>query len=532
MFLVFVFFATLWMFYDPLLDSYFFSDDIPWIWFSATKSVAQIFFSPEHSRAISGSNFTPMLGLSYKIDWLLFKMDPQGYALHNLFAVLLSGAAFFSLLRHYSNSSAGLAGLVLFTLSPVTLSVFSWSATRHYSEGLFFALITVHLYLKKSTTGRSSVPGAVFYLVAALFKEIYVVLPAILFFVTKGSIGRRMRNTAHFWAVFVIYFFWRFWMLRGMGGYQSFRPLDFKAGLYRIIEFLPQHLLGPFHLLFWALAIIMFLTVKRKTGTLVPVIIIGILLVPVVPVGSLIGLDYTWARYVFHISVFLIFAGVLWGNECLDQKGPKRAVAVIVLTSVMALFAVRDAGIKNFVHQERDVSGRTAMEFISSGAQFMAPVQLPYFYNWLADIYEYLYGKKIMTKVLPEKALLKYISQNRRAEIVSSGLALEVYDDRAFRRGLLEGHVQMQGYRIKWKLGPYPRGRYYLLNGRYSGLYTSMTEVKSEGDYLFGKNYPDQRLEVYYMKALYQSPEGWEVISDEFKLEIPQKVRIDIKGSD
>jgi hypothetical protein len=530
-FFVVLFLFGIGAFYVPLLGAYFASDDIPWIWFSATKSAWQIFFVPEQYRAIIGSNFTPMLGLSYKIDWLLFGMDPTGYFVHNLVAVVLAATAFFLLVRHYSNNAAGLAGAALFPLNPLALSVFSWCATRHYTEGMFFALMALYLHLKKSGAGRVSILSVLFYLVSALYKETYVVLPAILFLITRGGITRRMRNTLPFWAVLVIYFLWRFWMLGSMGGYQTFMPVDLKAGLYRIVEFAPRHLFGAYHFLFWVIAAGMLLTMRRKARALTLALIAVILLIPIVPVSGLLDMHYTWARYVFHLSVFLIFAGVLWGSEAMKEGRWKRAVAVLVLVAVVVLFGVRDREIKNFVYPERQIARQTAQEFLRSGSEYIKPAQVPYFYDWLGDIYEYLYGRKVSTKVVPEDALLPYLSKERREEILSSGYMLGPDKGAPLRENVLQGRVEMEGYKIKWKLGPYETGRYFMLRGRYAGMYQYITEVKGEGEYIFGRNYPDERLDFFYLKVLYRSPEGWEGISGEYRIQIPDNVRIDLEAS-
>lgn len=525
LFLIVVCFYAIGAFYVPLLNSFFTADDISWVYFSATKSIGQIFFIPEQYRAINGSNFTPMLGLSYKIDWLLFGMNPKGYFVHNLIAGLFAGAAFFFLVRYYSNTFTGFAGVVLFLLNPLTLSVFSWSAARHYTEGMFFALVSFYLYARKAETGRAPVLSAVFYLLSALCKETYVVLPAVLFLITKGSIAQRVRNTLLFWIALVIYFLWRLWMLQSMGGYQTFMPVDLKSGLFRLIEFMPQHLFGSYRMLFWVIAIFIFLMMSKKIRAVLLAVIAGILLMPIVPVSSLFDIQYTWARYVFHLTVFMIFIGVLWGRENLKQNGWKRASVVIVLITAITLFVIRDNELKTTLYKDSENSRKTTEAFLYSDKKFISAEQPAWFYDGLRDINEYLYGKKIDTMIIPEEKLIKYISEKRRLDILSDGndIASKAGE---FRKNIIKGKLALNGYRIKWKLGPYKEGNYFIIRGRFPGLYNYVSPVKDRGGYLFGEYYPDGRPEVFYLKVVYQSPEGWEGISDEYRIEIPGNTEI------
>jgi hypothetical protein len=519
--LVIVLLSVIWVFYVPILNGYFISDDIPWIWFAATKSIAQIFFSPVHYRAIIGSNFTPMLGISYKLDWLLFGMNPIGYYIHNLAAVFLAGAALFIFLRSYTNSPAAFTGAVLFVMSPVTLSVFGWCATRHYLEGMCFALISLYLFQKNGKLGSISILGALSYLIASLYKEIYVVLPAIAFLISQGNIRERIRHTSALWIFFLVYVLWRLWILSGMGGYQSFRPLHLQSGIDRIITFTPEHLLGSYHLLFWIVFCIILFTTRNKRRMLILLPIASILLLPIIPVISLLDPHYTWARYVFHLSIFMIFIGLLWGNEGMKDVAWKRVTVIFVTIAVAAAFAIRDKELKDVLHEERVIARQTANEFLYSEKEFIELRQPAYFYDWLRDIHEYLYGKKIYTKIIPANEMIPYLSDQRRSEILSQGYNIGQETSRELRKNVIQGRFEVDGYRVTWNLGPYMDGGYFFIRGRYDGLYHDIQEVKRKGEYIFGKNYPDGRTEKFYLKVVYRSPEGWEGITNEYNIEVP-----------
>jgi hypothetical protein len=294
---------------------------------------------------------------------------------------------------------------------------------------------------------------------------------------------------------------------------------------------MPEHLVGAYHLLFWIVLCIMVFTVKDKRRMLILLPIALILLMPIMPVSSLLDLHYTWARYLFHLSVFLIFIGLLWGNESMKDAVWKRVTVVLVTTAVAAAFAIRDKGLKDFMHEERVIAGQTANEFLYSGKEFIEPRQPAYFYDWLRDIHEYLYGEKIRTKIIPVNELIPYLSDQRRSEILSQGYNIGQKTSREFRKNVIQGRFKVDGYRVKWKLGPYTNGGYFFIRGRDDGLYNDIHEVKRKGEYIFGKNYPDSRPESFYLKVVYRSPEGWEGISDEYKIEIPGNIIINIRQS-
>lgn len=554
-------FYALWTFYIPLLNNYFISDDYQCIWFGATKSIYQIFFSPENYRALSGSNFTPMVGVSFKIDWLLFGIHPTGYFIHNLIALLMTGLALFLLMRLYTNNLSAFIGIILFLFNPVVLSVYGWCSTRHYMTGMFFALLSLYFHVKADRDDKTSIPpenpstspllkvgttrnrggkggllilSGVFYLLSSLYKEVYVLLPAIAFFISRGSILQRMKKTLPMWIGLIIYSIWRFYMLGGIGGYPTGDALGIKsltAGIYRIVEITSSHLFGPFHILFWIIILIMFITMNKKRRIFGIGIILIILLMPILPVTSLLNWQFSWARYVLHISVFLIFVSILWGSEILEQRGWKSIAVVPILIIVIALFVNRDNELEAVIYKEGIISRKTADEFLYSGKEYMKSEQDTWFYDGLRDINEYFYGRKINIKIIPEKERINYISEERRLEILSQGYDLGAYRGKELRKNTIKGKISIDGYRIQWELGPYKTGNYLVIRGRYSGLYNYITSVNNSGKYLFGRYYPDGRPEVFYLKVVYQSPEGWEGITDEYRIEIPGNSMINLESS-
>ncbi len=495
------------------------------MWFSATKSVGEILFSPENYRAISGSNFTPLLGLSFKVDWLFFGMEPYGYNIHNLLAVLMAGAALFLFMKLYTTNPGAFTGVILFLLNPVVLSVYSWSSTRHYMEGMFFALISLYLFVRADRVDKGSILSGCFYLLSALFKEVYVLLPIVMIFISGGSIFQRIKKTIPVWTGLFIYSAWRFWMLGGIGGYPFGNSLGLKsltAGIYRIIESMPFHLFGYYHILFWVVFFTVIATVRKKTKILVPGVIFLILLVPVLPVSSLFDLHHSWARYVFHLTVFLIIISILWGRETFEQGGWRSAAVISVLIWASLIFFIRDNELKKILKVESEHARETMEEFLFSKKEFITARQPVWFYDGLRDINEYFFDIKVNTKIIPDDRWIDYAAEDRRLEITSQGYDIKKPDiAKGLKRDVIKGKIIIEGYRIKWEFGPYKTGKYFIIRGRYKGLYNYISPVRRDGEYLFGKYYPDDRPEVFYLRVIYRSPEGWEGISKEYLIEIP-----------
>src|SRR4030043_1287166 len=104
-------------FYSPLLDAWFLGDDTQWMWFSAVNPLWKIFFDSNTYLYINDANFTPMLGLSFKMDWSLFKMNPVGYNVHSLLLLFASSVMLYIFLRLSSGRVCALSARSLATIT-------------------------------------------------------------------------------------------------------------------------------------------------------------------------------------------------------------------------------------------------------------------------------------------------------------------------------------------------------------------------------------------------------------------------------
>lgn len=164
--------------------------------------------------------YTPLLPISFRPDWLLFRLNPLGYHISNLIAAYLCCLCFYKLQRLYLPPFLSWVGTILLAVSlPMSFDI-GWVTRKHYLWGFFFALSAVYLF--KRWEGKSnyllffSLASA---LVSFLFKEAYASLPAIIFLISSGSLRDRIKKTVPYLFPFALYLFLRLHILGSLGGY-------------------------------------------------------------------------------------------------------------------------------------------------------------------------------------------------------------------------------------------------------------------------------------------------------------------------
>ncbi len=165
--------------------------------------------------------FTPLLPISFKLDWFLFKMNPSGYHILNLLAAYLCCFFFYKFQRIYLPSFFSWLGTILLSVSlPISFDI-SWITRKHYLWGFLFSLIALYLFKRWETNRKTIIIflSLLSTLLCFLFKEAYAFLPAIIFVVSSGSIKDRAQKALPFFFVLAIYLLWRIYMLGGIGGY-------------------------------------------------------------------------------------------------------------------------------------------------------------------------------------------------------------------------------------------------------------------------------------------------------------------------
>jgi hypothetical protein len=166
--------------------------------------------------------YTPLLFVSFKLDWILFKLSPFGYHIHNLFAAFLVALIGYNVYRIYFPKLESWLGTFLFSISYPVICDIGFITHRHYLWGSFFILLAFYLFKKYETASKGYLLFAFSmfsYLIAMLFKEAYAPFPAIIFLLTEGKFKKRVFCSLPFLMIFVCYLFMRFHMIGDLGGY-------------------------------------------------------------------------------------------------------------------------------------------------------------------------------------------------------------------------------------------------------------------------------------------------------------------------
>jgi hypothetical protein len=178
----------------PLLALGFHADDLSHLGNAARFGVWDFVASPATLRAVSHAHLTPLLGLSLKLDWLMFGLSPTGYTVHSALWWWAAGLAAYWLLRELGTAPLGaLTGAACVMLAPATVSVASWFSARQYLFGLAFTLLSLTAFCRWARTGQRAVLALGFLACAlALFsKELYFAPLLLAGALLPGSWRRR-----------------------------------------------------------------------------------------------------------------------------------------------------------------------------------------------------------------------------------------------------------------------------------------------------------------------------------------------------
>ncbi len=538
-FIPYILFGLIILFvYWPLRHAGFIIDDPQYVWFSATNPIMKILFDPSTYMYINPSNFTPLLGLTFKIDSYLFKTDPTGYNLHSFLSLFLTASMFYIFLKQYVSQIGALCGTVLFIVNPVTIAVTSWFSTRHYIEGMFWALFTLYL-VKNYRTVLCLFP----YLIASLYKEVYVVLPAIAFLIVNGNVYERFKKTFPLWIGLLFYIPYRFFMLGGLiGGYPGSVWLPEKL----IKNFISYPYIA-FNLLFGKLWLfgaifliatsIIFLVKKRGFfGYATILVLYSIITLPILPLSNPSSwlIDKMATRYIFTITVFFITIAVIGLEKLSEKKSLHIVLLSILFFALLGYWYYKGVEVRDLYKKYRDDTMRDVVQlveqkdkkfFISNAPRLY---NLNWYFNGIKKMYKYFYGINIGTRVVFLESL-KFNTPELIQEVlndiniddpVKKRVSEEIY---AFQRNLKEGplevNVSWDGYWFYWDFGPPGKGNACVLFRRADELYSVFYCVPPKGRYYFPPNFADN----LYFRVLGRLFTGEEVLSPEFSVDFPSK---------
>jgi hypothetical protein len=505
------------------LPSGYWRADDPAILLHAMRSKGlSAFFDPVDWHKLSVSNLTPWLTLSFKFDLWAAGLSPKFFYLHSMASLGLVAAAAYALNRLWLVPIWSFLSVALFLVGAPTASVTELLMTRHYLEGLLFALLSVIAFVR--ATRRQSLPwallGAMAYAFAATAKEIYVPLVLVVPLIPPvGRFASRLRLVAPYIAVAALYVLWRQYMLSGMvGGYAdtpSVLSMQSASGMLVALGQFPGYLFGsgwrlPTALIAGALVI----AARKKPGAVPAFAVLALAVVmPLIPLVNFPGITGP-DRYLFLVWFVVSFVSLLaiqTASAVGRRSAPIIGIALGLLLLAMAFSHALEVRRANRAHfQGFDVQGRFYFE--ANHRQGFVPTSTLLHGYWyvtnLCDIKKEL-GLECPSAVIRGVPLdqapdrLWAYDPGPEAMVVTPG---NISDAVARVVGMdttrpLSARVSIGGGVGKWALGPHADGQYYFASpmiGRYP--------VPKEGQL----KTPLTALAFYVQ---YESPEGWSTTS-------------------
>jgi len=497
--------------YFPVLSN-------PWTWDDSSilehvyrYSPWDYFFVPEAWRELSPVNLTPWVSLSFDLDFALFGLEPQGYYWHQLVSLSLVSIALFLVLSLWLNPTWGLAGAILWLSSAPTQTLAQQLMTRHYLEGLGFALLALFFYVKALRTERWHwlIGSTVFYALACSAKEVYVPLILLLPFLPEATFRHRFGYVIPLGIVAAAYVVWRFYMLGvTVGGYG--------------------------HPMTWQTVVGLPLQVIQKLFGSDPIILtITLFLIVFFMIYAL--WSYVAARWLVPLVLFIILAPLIPAQHHLVHADTYRLLVLpsAVLAAGLVLIMGQSPSFMQWLHWRMVIPSvlpcllmiqnfqaiqqlKPQIEKFAAHAEFIqhAPSNhvLLYGMNW-ADIRLRCLHQEITGKTPPSlvfdlseidnlegKRFFSYEEKCACMQEVTQTMPQMLQDWRSKeKKAPLSIQLSKQNQLISWKFEPYMVGTYQLLNPKLFGL----TALPAQGQVRAILPEPMR------FRVRYDSPEGW-----------------------
>jgi hypothetical protein len=448
-------------------------DDAFQLRYVISHSPREYLFTPEIWREIGNQLFTPLLMVSYDLDWSLFGGNARGFYLHHLaelavFAVLLYAAARLWLDRISS---------VTFSLLVILGAAFcSWSTqlmVRHYVESSIAALVATILFVIGRRRERAAliVLSALAYFVAISAKEIAVPLPLLLLLSDRGPWGRRIGAVVPHGIALTIYAAWRYWMLGTFfGGYGwAVSREDIPVLLATLLPKVVKAWLSP---VIWAgvllLAVLIALAIpvlRRRQAAILTIVALACALLPIAPVSKEMQLRYAVVPWI--VVAFAAASGL-----STVRRNPRLIAATVAISLAFAvhLFEWR----RSFGDASRMTVESRAFLDLADGQLLRNPLVPPAAMGelqWLkTNVYKRNAGASwsfddiyYCTHPLPSRVIEFQKSGMRDVTSVLPRFASRFCAARA--ASPLEAQFDFHDGSLFWTLGPYEDGQYRFILG-------------------------------------------------------------------
>jgi hypothetical protein len=455
-------------------------------------------------------------------------------------------------MREWFTPGFSFLGALLFVLSSPFAESSQFLMERHYIEGLIFALLSFHLFIK-STSGNKAgllLLSALLYLLACSAKEIYVPLIFMLLLFQSGSVRKRLIQILPFLSVLLLYVLWRWYMLGRLGGGYGLQlswPQDAILLFPRMMNAVGSGFDGQITEIWrWlagatsVAAVAIILIFDRKTFCKV-LFVFPLVLLPIIPVSPVMT-----GRFLFLAVFFWILLCVIaWSRLHKHADGPIASAVIILwaavlLTAFLLSSSKELRNLRSTIHRQ-GVEG----EFVLRGGRetdlVINPKSPGHYYaglSWLrTDILGLPAGPSVMadsTLLCLDKETANSFSSvwyvNSKADKMVAEKITDFIAARCNRGRLyslresapLSLKLEYSKDRVSWEFGPYKEGEYQLLFERTAGTVYPLPPSGSRIVYLNDMTIP--------VRLRYASPQGWTTYSPLLNLRIfSDRARLDWK---
>lgn len=304
--------------------------------------------NPEIWRFFSSANFTPLVIGSFQLDLFLFGFNPRFFYVHQVLVLTLCAFLIAKCLSLWCRRGFALTGGLLFLTGLPVMFVAESLMTRHYAEGLLFALIAIYGFVRFLRGGSSwnLFVSACAYALSCMAKEVFVPLPFLLLCVPDTSTYRRVVACAPFFVILILYTLWRSYMLPNLvGGYAELTNYLEPAFLLEVVRSFarfPKLLTGTFWwlaLFAFSATLVTYLINTRRLPWRATIIAI-LILAPLTPLVSWPGIHQA-DRYLFVVWAAISFAVAFMVDQS-RSRWVAISLPVIALTSLAHAIPVRN----------------------------------------------------------------------------------------------------------------------------------------------------------------------------------------------
>lgn len=532
--------------YGFLACNWWYADDPEIIVYALKHSPSDYLLNPDIWQSFSPFNFVPWVIASLQIDAVFSDFSPFGYYLHQFIALVIVALILFKVFNLFMKKALfAFSGVLIFLLTPSTLSVVSWLSTRHYLEGLGFSLLSICFFIKGLRNGKFVLAcvSALWYALGALSKEVYVPLPFLLLLLPGKTLRDRFKYSLPLFSVSVLYVLYRFWMLgdNPAGGYSSVWPWTFSSALLNSPDIFRLYA-GS-----WWVSFIVLITIlwglqysngwkSKGTEFLRYILIFVLFYLPILPVSSILSGGES-LRYLLLISTvmtsFYVFSlDSIWNKGGRAHKILAAASLIIIVTGFYYAFK-----------EQKDMWDTKKAEALAEGKFFLSNMegagvvfrinQPHWFFDGLEKMKEKELGERLERKMRLVSGefygfnkdtgeivkVLRVYAYNRKSKIIED-VTQEARKAHEMFLSTIEARplsvvINVKEAFMNIGLGPYD-GQYILLEASPSQpdfYYLAFPIGKRFGIKL------THRERVRIFRFAYLSPEGWTVLSPEFLID-------------